>query len=64
MNITKLTSVKVLTNLYEQFRILTVNSKMSLQKLSNRTIHLYLTDETFREKIDSHDKLITSGSNF
>ena len=64
MNITKLTSVKVLTNLYEQFRILTVNSKMSLQKLSNRTIHLYLTDETFREKIDSHDELITSGSNF
>ena len=36
MNITKLTSVKILTNLYEQFKVLTVNTKMSLQKLSNR----------------------------
>ena len=64
MNITKLTSVKVLTNLYEQFRVLTVNSKMSLQKLSNRTVHLYLTDEDFRNKIDTHDELSISGSNF
>ena len=64
MDITKLTSVKILTNLYEQFKTLTVNTKMSLQKLSNRSVHLYLTDEDFKEKIDSHDKLITSGSNF
>ena len=64
MNITKLTSVKILTNLYEQFKVLTVNTKMSLQKLSNRSVHLYLTDEDFREKIDSHDELIISGSNY
>ena len=64
MNITKLTSVKILVNLYEQFKILTVNTKMSLQKLSNRSVHLYLTDEDFKEKIDSHDELTISGSNF
>tara|TARA_B100000700_G_C14805668_1_gene742748 strand:- start:310 stop:504 length:195 start_codon:yes stop_codon:yes gene_type:complete len=64
MNITKLTSVKILVNLYEQFKILTVNTKMSLQKLSNRSVHLYLTDEDFKEKIDSHDDLTISGSNF
>jgi len=64
MNITKLTSVKILTNLYEQFKVLTVNTKMSLQKLSNRSLHLYLTDEDFREKIDSHDELMISGSNY
>tara|TARA_Y100000004_G_scaffold20342_1_gene20809 strand:+ start:289 stop:483 length:195 start_codon:yes stop_codon:yes gene_type:complete len=64
MNITKLTSVKILTNLYEQFKVLTVNTKMSLQKLSNRSVHLYLTDEDFREKIDSHDELMISGSNY
>tara|TARA_B100000965_G_C18953448_1_gene482352 strand:- start:218 stop:412 length:195 start_codon:yes stop_codon:yes gene_type:complete len=64
MDLTKLTSVKILINLYEQFKILTVNTKMSLQKLSNRSVHLYLTDEDFKQKIDSHDELITSGSNF
>ena len=64
MNITKLTSVKILVNLYEQFKILTVNTKMSLQKLSNRSVHLYLTDDDFKEKIDSHDDLTISGSNF
>ena len=61
---TKLTSVKILQNLYEQFKLLTVNTKMSLQKLSNRSVHLYLTDEDFKEKIDSHDELTISGSNF
>ena len=64
MDLTKLTSVKILINLYEQFKILTVNTKMSLQKLSNRSVHLYLTDEDFREKIDSHDELMISGSNY
>tara|TARA_B100000131_G_C17902495_1_gene527006 strand:- start:214 stop:408 length:195 start_codon:yes stop_codon:yes gene_type:complete len=64
MNFTKLTSVKILINLYEQFKILTVNTKMSLQKLSNRSVHLYLTDDDFKEKIDSHDDLTISGSNF
>ncbi len=64
MKITKLTSVKVLTNLYEMFKVLTVNSKMSLQKLSNRSVHLYLTDEEFKKKIDSHDDLHISGSNY
>ncbi len=64
MNITKLTSVKVLTNLYEQFKVLTVNSKMNLQKISNRSVHLYMTDEEFRTKIDTYDELTVSGSNF
>ena len=62
MNITKLTSVKVLTNLYEQFRVLTVNSKMSLQKLTNRCVDLYLKDEKFKELVDSNDELKISGS--
>ena len=62
--ITKLTSVKILTNLYEQFKVLTVNSKMNLQKISNRSVHLYMTDEEFRNKIDTHDELTVSGSNY
>ena len=63
---TKLTSVKVLKNLYDNFKIINIsNSDMSLQRLTNRAIHLYINDEEFRKKIDTNDKLLTrSGSNF
>jgi hypothetical protein len=59
----KLTSVKVLQSLYNKFKIVTVNSKMSLQKVTNRTIHLYLTDDEFRNKLNNLDNLTISGSN-
>ena len=64
MKNTKLTSVKILENLYERFKLNTVNTKMTLQKLTNRTINLYLNDEKFQEQIETHDDLIVSGSNF
>ena len=48
MNNTKLTSVKILKILYEDFRVKTVNSNMNLQKLTNRAIDMYLTNENFR----------------
>ena len=47
----KLTSVKVMKSLYDRFKIKTVNSKMTLQKLTNRSIHLYLSDENFRDTL-------------
>lgn len=59
----KLTSVKVLQSVYNKFKIVTVNSKMSLQKVTNRSMHLYLTDSEYREKINSLDSLTISGSN-
>jgi hypothetical protein len=62
--ITKLTSVKILTSLYERFKVLTVNTKMSLQKITNRSIFLYINDDQYREKIDTTDNLHISGSNF
>ena len=40
----KLTSVKVLESLYKRFKIHTVNSNMTLQKITNRAINLYLND--------------------
>ena len=64
MKNTKLTSVKILENLYNRFKLNTVNTKMTLQKLTNRTINLYLNDEKFQEQIETHDDLIVSGSNF
>ena len=52
-----LTSVKVQSGLFEDFKIACVRYKFSLQKLADRTIHLYLTYEEFRKKIHSHTDL-------
>ena len=63
MKNSKLTSVKILDSLYGEFKLRTVNTKMTLQKLTNRTVHLYLEDRNFREQIDTTDALLISGSN-
>ena len=60
----KLTSVKVIQNLYESFKSKTVNSSMNLQKLVNRSIHQYISDGDIRENIETYDKLYVSGSQF
>jgi hypothetical protein len=52
-----LTSVKVNSKLWEMFRINCVKYKFSLQKLTDRAIHLYLTDEDFRKKLHNHNSL-------
>ena len=64
MKNTKLTSVKILEGLYDQFKLNTVNTKMTLQKLTNRSVDRFLSDEKFREEIETYDNLIVSGSNF
>ena len=64
MKNTKLTSVKIIESLYEQFKLNTVNTKMTLQKLTNRSVDRFLTDEKFREEIETYDNLVVSGSNF
>ena len=64
MKNTKLTSVKILEALYHRFKVSTVNNGMTLQKLTNRAIDMYLTDEKYREEIETYDNLIVSGSNF
>ena len=64
MKNTKLTSVKILESLYERFKLNTVNTKMTLQKLTNRSVDKFLEDEKFREEIETYDNLTISGSNF
>ena len=64
MKNTKLTSVKILENLYSKFKLNTVNTKMTLQKLTNRSVDRFFTDEKFREQIETYDNLTVSGSNF
>ena len=60
----KLTSVKVLESLYKRFKINTVNSSMTLQKITNRAINLYLTYDGFNDTLQNTDELFISGSNF
>jgi len=64
MKNTKLTSVKILENLYSRFKLNTVNTKMTLQKLTNRSVDRFLNDEKFKEEIETYDNLTASGSNF
>jgi len=64
MKNTKLTSVKILKILYEDFRVKTINSNMNLQKLTNRAIDMYLTDDEFKNDLETHGELTISGSNF
>ena len=64
MKNTKLTSVKILENLYNRFKLDTVNTKMTLQKLTNRSVDKFLNDKEFKEEIETYDNLTVSGSNF
>ena len=64
MKNTKLTSVKILEALYNRFKLNTVNTKMTLQKLTNRSVDRFLTDEKFKEDNETYDHLTMSGSNF
>ena len=48
----KLTTVKVLSDNYGEFKMKTLNSDMTLQKLVNRAIHLYLSDSDFKKQLN------------
>jgi hypothetical protein len=53
----QLTSVKVPEDLFEQFKIACVKHKFSVQKLTERCMFLYLTNEEFRKSV--HNQLDT-----
>ena len=52
-----LTSVKVQSDLFDDFKMECVKRKFSLQKLVDRTIQLYLTSDEFRKSIHNHNNL-------
>ena len=53
----QLTSVKIPEDLFEQFKIACVKYKFSVQKLTERSMYLYLTNEEYRKNI--HNTLDT-----
>ena len=52
-----LTSVKIQSDLFQDIKIECVKRKFSFQKLADRAIHLYLTDDDFRKTINNHNNL-------
>jgi len=60
----KLTSVNVIDEVYKKFKIETINSDINLQKLVNRSMDLYDKDESFRKKINNHNKFSQYGKKF
>ncbi len=52
-----LTSVKVKSDLFENFKIECVKRKFSFQKLADRSIYMYLTDDEFRKRVHNHSNL-------
>ena len=57
----KLTSVKILKELYRNFKMNTLDDEFTLQKLVNRSMDLYLLDTNFKNTIQTYDNLIQSG---
>ena len=49
----KITTVKVLTELYNDFKRLNIESGFSLQKLVNRSMFLYVNEDNFKERIEN-----------
>lgn len=61
---TKLTSVNVIDDVYKKFKVSSVEDSMNFQKLVNRSLDLYNTDEEFKKTIGDHNKLTSSNSKF
>ena len=61
---TKITSVKILFDLYKEFKLSALSEEFTLQKLVNRTMDKYLKDEDFKKSIVEYKVLQISGSNF
>lgn len=49
-----LTSVKISSTIWDEFRISCVKYKFSFQKLADRAMHLYITDPEFRKQLHNH----------
>lgn len=61
---TSFTSVHVFQDKYAEFKQVSVPNGMTLQKLVNRAVHLYISDPKFRDTINGTRDLQVSGSAF
>ena len=52
---TKLTSVKIIDRNYYEFKNVTLDTDLTLQKFVNRAIDLFLKDSNFKDKVQQHE---------
>jgi len=53
----QLTSVKVEQDTFQEFKEECLRYKFSLQKLVDRSLYLYLTDEEFKQKLHNQTNI-------
>ena len=61
---TKLTTVKILTDVYSKFKKYSFDSSLTLQKLVNRSLNKYVEDEDYRKETNNYENLHESVSQF
>jgi hypothetical protein len=61
---TKLTTVKIIKDVYSKFKQISFDSNITLQKLVNRSVSKYIADADFRTEINNYTELEPSGSQF
>jgi predicted transcriptional regulator len=49
-----LTSVKIESELFEEFRILSIKLKTSFKDLAEKAVHRYVNDEEFRRDMNNY----------
>ena len=54
---TKLTTVKIIKDIYSKFKRISFDSNITLQKLVNRSVDKYIEDEEFRTEINEYQNL-------
>ena len=57
-----ITSVKIPDVLYEDFKVMSVRTKISLQDIVERTMYLYLTNSDYRMKMHETYSTYSTGS--
>ena len=61
---TKLTTVKILKDVYSKFKRVSFDSNITLQKVVNRSLEMYIKDEEYQTKVNEFTELQVSGSQF
>tara|TARA_E500000318_G_scaffold110300_1_gene125345 strand:- start:1074 stop:1268 length:195 start_codon:yes stop_codon:yes gene_type:complete len=60
----KLTSVKIIDELYRKFKAESIRDDFSLQKLVNRSLDMFVYDDEFKKKVLEYENLEESGSKY
>jgi hypothetical protein len=60
----KLTTVKIINDIYSKFKKTAIDTNTTLQRVVNRSLYKYAEDTSFRDTIDNEESLLVSGSQY